>query len=357
MTLIKPKRIEWKSFFVLMPIIAAGTCFAFFGGGWYHDPTIWEFAFLPMMCSGLLIWYLDVVATRHIHNIFSAYKDTLKRVGTLVIKQVLIVSLHVMLIILYLKEMPLENFVADGSNFWGAEAIAVSITLIAMIVWEGDYIFQQWKDSLAEKEKYAQLGLQGEFDTLKSQVNPHFLFNCFNTLSSLITEDKQKAEKFLNELSKVYRYLLRNNEDGMTTLKSEIQFIKSYFQLLQTRHGEAVEMQIEIDKRYDNYLLPSLSLQMLVENAVKHNSLSKNYPLTIEIFTTVGNKLVVNNNMQVRAKKAPSGKVGLANIRSKYQILGQPGFQVMEDGKNYTVVLPLLWGNTSGHGYKKVPAI
>jgi two-component system LytT family sensor kinase len=356
MKLVKPKSIEWKCYFALMPIIAAATCFVFFGSGWYVKTSIWVYAFGMIMCSGLLMWYLDVMATRQIHNIFCEYKDTLKRIGTLLIKQILILSLHVILIILCLKEMPVEDFVVDGSKFWAAESIGVGLTLIATIIWEGDYIFQQWKESLAEKEKYGQLGLQGEFDTLKSQVNPHFLFNCFNTLSSLITEDKQKAEKFLNELSKVYRYLLRNNEDGMSTLKSEVQFIKSYFQLLQTRHGEAVEMQIEIDKRYDNYMLPSLSLQMLVENAVKHNSLSKNYPLTIEIFTTVGNKLVVNNNIQVRAKKAPSGKVGLTNIRSKYELLGQQGFQIMEDGKNYTVVLPLLWGNTPGNSFKSPPS-
>lgn len=212
-----------------------------------------------------------------------------------------------------------------------------------MIIWEGDYIFRQWKQSLTENEKYTRLSLQSEFDILKSQVNPHFLFNCFNTLSALITEDKQKAEVFLNELSKVYRYLLRNNVDGMSTLKTELQFIRSYFQLLKTRHGEAIQMQLDIDKRYDDYLLPSLSLQMLVENAVKHNALSKNYPLHIEVFTTVGNKLVVNNNIQRRAQQAPSGQVGLKNIKMKYEILNQPGFQVMNDGKNFTAVLPLIW--------------
>lgn len=212
-----------------------------------------------------------------------------------------------------------------------------------MIIWEGDYIFQQWKQSLTENEKYTRLSLQGEFDVLKSQVNPHFLFNCFNTLSALITEDKQKAEIFLDELSKVYRYLLRNNEDGMSTLKTELQFINSYFQLLKTRHGEAIQMQVDIDRRYHDYMLPSLSLQMLVENAVKHNALSKNYPLHIEVFTTVGNKLVVNNNIQRRAQQAPSGQVGLKNIKMKYEILNQPGFQVMNDGKNFTAVLPLIW--------------
>jgi LytS/YehU family sensor histidine kinase len=225
--------------------------------------------------------------------------------------------------------------------------VGLTFTYIAIILWEGNYFFRQWKESLREREKYEFLSLQGEFEGLKSQVNPHFLFNCFNTLSSLITEDKAQAEVFLNELSKVYRYLLRNNEDGMSTLKNEIQFIHSYFNLLKTRHGDAIELQLDIDKRYESYLLPSLSLQLLVENAVKHNSLSKNYPLTIEIFTTVGNKLLVNNNIRQRNLKAPSGKVGLKNIRSKYELLRQPGFQVIEDEKSFTVVLPLIWLNTA----------
>ncbi len=118
----------------------------------------------------------------------------------------------------------------------------------------------KYRESVQEKESLRQLSEKQEFDTLKGQVNPHFLFNCFNTLSSLITEDRVRAEKFLDELSKVYRYLLRNNEDGLTTVQNEIRFIESYYQLLQTRHGEAVQINTEIDKRYDQYLLPSLSL-------------------------------------------------------------------------------------------------
>jgi LytS/YehU family sensor histidine kinase len=178
-------------------------------------------------------------------------------------------------------------------------------------------------------------------------VNPHFLFNCFNTLSSLISEDKKQAEAFLNELSKVYRYLLRNNEDGLSSLQTEIKFIESYYQLLKTRHGEAVQIKIETDKKYDDYLLPSLSLQMLVENAVKHNVLSKNVPLTIDIFTTAGNKLIVSNNLQVRSVKGPSNKIGLDNIRAKYELLNQPGFQVLQARKSFSVVLPLIWNRVN----------
>ena len=343
MKLVKPNKIELVSFLVLMPFIAGGCCFVLLGRDWFTHVNLWFYGFMFMVTVGFFIWYFDVIATRYIHDTFSAYRDTIKRIVSLVVKQVGMILISNSIFIFGIMRMPIGDYHFSTAQFWICFGIALGITLIAMIIWEGDYIFQQWKESLAENEKYTRLGLQGEFDMLKSQVNPHFLFNCFNTLSSLITEDKHKAEIFLNELSKVYRYLLRNNEDGMSTLKNEIQFIRSYFELLKTRHGDAVQLQLDIDSRYDDYYLPSLSLQMLVENAVKHNSLSKNYPLHIEVFTTVGNKLIVNNNIQQRTQKAPSGKVGLNNIRQKYELLNQPGFLVMNDGKNFTAVLPLIW--------------
>ncbi len=343
MTIVKPNKVEWVSFFVLMPVIAAANCFVLFGSSWFLRFGYWLYGFGTMMLIGLFFWYIDVVLTRFIHDRFAAYQDTIRRVFSLVIKQFAIATLSFTTIIAALMQFPLADFLPTTSQFIGCVAIALTVTLIAMVIWEGDYIFQQWKQSLTENEKYTRLSLQGEFDLLKSQVNPHFLFNCFNTLSALIPEDRQKAELFLDELSKVYRYLLRNNEDGMSTVRTELQFIRSYFQLLKTRHGDAIQLHIDIDKRYDEYLLPSLSLQMLVENAVKHNALSRNYPLHIEIFTTVGNKLVVNNNIQRRAQKAPSGQVGLKNIKMKYELLNQPGFHVMDDGKNFTAVLPLIW--------------
>jgi LytS/YehU family sensor histidine kinase len=143
----------------------------------------------------------------------------------------------------------------------------------------------------------------------------------------------------------------------LTTLQNELKFIRSYFELLKTRHGEAVQIQFEVDKKYEQYLLPSLSLQLLVENAVKHNVISRSQPLVIDIFTTAGNKLVVNNNLQRKVHKAPSNKIGIENIRSKYELLAQPGFQVVEDARNFTVVLPLMWNNISENKLNYSPAI
>jgi LytS/YehU family sensor histidine kinase len=110
-----------------------------------------------------------------------------------------------------------------------------------------------------------------------------------------------------------------------------------------------VELKVRIDKKYDSYLLPSLSLQLLVENVVKHNVLSKSMPVLIEIYTTGDDRLIVNNNLQRRIAKAPSNKVGLNNIKSKYSLLKMTGFQVMTDTKNFTVELPLISNTTALH--------
>jgi LytS/YehU family sensor histidine kinase len=214
-------------------------------------------------------------------------------------------------------------------------------------LWEVLYVLEKYKESLTEKEMAEQTHTSHEFELLKSQVNPHFLFNCFNTLSSLIQEDKEEAEHFLDELSKVYRYLLKNNEDSMSTLEKEIAFIGSYFRLLKTRYGDALQLNIDIDKRYYKYQVPSLSLQLLVENAVKHNIVSRQQPLMIEIFTTAGNKLVVNNNLQKKQLNRKSTQIGLNNIRLKYKLMGQQGFQVVEGKNNFMVVLPLMWNNAN----------
>ena len=181
-----------------------------------------------------------------------------------------------------------------------------------------------------------------DYASLKYHVNKHFLFNCFNTLSSLISEDRQRAEAFLNDLSKVYRYVFQCREDSISTVANEILFINSYYALLQTRHGSAVQFRFRVEKLYEPFLLPALSLQLLVENVLKHNILSKTKPLTIEIFATAGNKLIVSNNLQRRCMTCPATGVGLDSIAAKYEQLKIPGFLVREDEKNFTVELPLI---------------
>ncbi len=347
MRLLKPTKLQVYSFIASMPIIDFILNYVLFDDRIFTDIDIWLISFPLIFLIGLASWYTHVLISTGVNKRYPGLKQTRIRILILSLCIIPFMSACVLFIFLLYNAFPILNYQLNSEDLKQGLLVGFCVNLIFETLYQADYVLEKYKESVEEKEMIQQLSMEQEFDTLKSQVNPHFLFNCFNTLSSLITEDKQKAEVFLNELSKVYRYLLRNNEDGLSTVANEIKFIQSYYRLLQTRHGEAVQINMEIDKRYESYLLPSLSLQLLVENVVKHNVVSKNKPLEIDIFTTAGNKLVVNNNLQRRTIKAPSNKVGLDNIKAKYSLLKQPGFQVMEDEKNFTVVLPLIWNNTT----------
>ncbi len=176
---------------------------------------------------------------------------------------------------------------------------------------------------------------------LQAQVNPHFLFNSLNSLSALIDDDPQRAGVFLDELSSVYRYLLRANTNALTPLATELAFIQSYCHLLKTRHGDALNVLYQVDPPLLNWHLPPLTLQLLVENAVKHNIALPEKPLTISINTS-SDRLVVRNNLQRKRMRVASNGVGLANIWSKYQMLNQPVPTISEDNGQFEITLPLI---------------
>ena len=343
----KPTKLQTYSFVASMPIIDFLLNYIMFNDRIFHSINIWLVSFPVIFAIGIVSWGTHVLISEKIRINYPGLNQSGVRILLLGFCLIPFMSACIIFIFLLYDSLHILGYKMNMTDLKLGLGVGFSINLIFETLYETDYILEKYKESLQEKETIHQMALQQEFDTLKSQVNPHFLFNCFNTLSSLISEDKVKAEAFLNELSKVYRYLLQNNEDGLSTLQSEVQFVQSYYRLLQTRHGDAVQLNIEIDKRYDLYLLPSMSLQLLIENVVKHNVVSKNVPLEIDIFTIAGNKLVVNNNLIRRIVKAPGNKVGLENIKAKYSLLNQAGFQIMEDEKNFTVVLPLIWNNTS----------
>lgn len=202
------------------------------------------------------------------------------------------------------------------------------------------------KQTELEKEKLAKLQLQNELEILKNQVSPHFLFNSLNVLSSLIGEDPEKAEAFVDRLSKVYRYLLQNNQRSWTTLGAELDFIHAYAYLLRTRYGDAVQLTVTVDEPARERQLPPLTLQLLVENAVKHNVVHKSKPLFIEILTQ-GETLCVRNNLQKKARhQVLSHGIGLNNIAEKYRLLQGESILVKEDEESFRVCLPLLAATT-----------
>lgn len=197
---------------------------------------------------------------------------------------------------------------------------------------EADLTLQRLKQEKTEVQMRA----------LQSQINPHFLFNSLNSLSSLIDESPFQAGVFVDELSSVYRYLLRANDGELTTVSLELSFIRSYFHLLRTRHGTGISLEVAILPQHGEALLPPLTLQLLVENAVKHNVLLPEQPIIVRIRTTAARELIVENTLQRKTLRVQSNGVGLSNIAVKYQMLNQTEPLIEEVDGWFRVTLPLL---------------
>jgi len=214
--------------------------------------------------------------------------------------------------------------------------------LLVVTAYEAFYLLGKWQESQLSYEHRRRAGLQSQLQSLKNQINPHFLFNTLNSLSSLIIESPRHAEVFVDELAKVYRYLLQANASELAPLAAELAFIQSYYHLLRTRYGEGLELYIAVADDFLPYQLPPLTLQMLVENAVKHNVILPSRRLRIAIVTTPQGRLCVRNNLQPRATRPTSNHVGLANIAARYQLLAQTALVVDDADGQFTVTLPLL---------------
>ena len=235
----------------------------------------------------------------------------------------------------------LRNSVHAGSLLL-ALLLGTVTHIISIIVNEGQFTYDQWKQAIVEAERLERINWESRYEGLKQQVNPHFLFNSINTLSSLIYEDKTEAGRYVKEMSRVYRYLLRNNDDELVPLHTELGFIQSYYHLLKTRFGTGIQLQLDVPERFATCLLPPLTLQMLVENAVKHNNLSKDAPLTIQITCTENSRLTVRNNLQKKQGHVDSMGIGLNNIREKYRLLGLPEVQLRTNDREFMVIIPLV---------------
>jgi two-component system, LytTR family, sensor kinase len=343
MKLAKPAPFYAWCFIISMPFITFAMCYIMYGDRLYHEWLPWLYGFLLIYLIGYGSWRMHYQYDYFLQRKFPGIEQTKKRVLYKLLIYVLIMSPSVLVIVFVFHYFHLAGYSIKHGDIRNMLLVGLSTNIVFETLYEVVYIIDKYKETAIESELLESMHLQQEFDNLKDKVNPHFLFNCFNTLSSLITENKSMASCFLNDLSKVYRYLLQNNEDGMSTVESEMKFIYSYFKLISTRYGDGVELTVQVDKKYYPYMVPSLSLQLLVENAVKHNVVSKHEPLSIEIFTTEGKQLVVNNNLNRKVIKEKSTRIGLKNIESKYKLLNKEGFQVIDGETYFMVVLPLFW--------------
>lgn len=224
-------------------------------------------------------------------------------------------------------------------NVYIFEFVAV---LLLTGLYEINYSLNKWKTLQINKEALRRAGMQGQLQSLKSQVNPHFLFNSLNTLSALISDEPRRAEQFVDEMAKVYRYLLQTNQNELTTLSAEIRFISSYYHLLRTRYDIGFDLVIEVNDEDLDKKIPPLTLQLLLENAVKHNSILEANPLRVSIRSMGEDLLEISNNRLIKSTPVKSTRLGLANIMAKYELLSERTPMIDDGAQFFKVTLPLI---------------
>jgi LytS/YehU family sensor histidine kinase len=234
--------------------------------------------------------------------------------------------------------MPKEN---QNSFLIPSITIGVFTSFIIISVDLSRQFFHQWKASIIELEKHKLESTQAQLQNLKNQINPHFLFNNLSVLSSLVYINQDKAVDFINQLAKVYRYILDNNSSELITLKDELNFIESYTFLLSIRFSTNIHFEIETSKETLVKKIPPLSLQILIENAIKHNEISDHQPLTIKIQSS-NTYLTISNNLQLRRNKEVSSQVGLKNIEERYSFFTNEKILIEQNAEFFKVTLPLL---------------
>lgn len=239
--------------------------------------------------------------------------------------------------------LPSLHYTFNEKGFiWAYVSMAI-MNIFLTLVMEGIHRYNHWRDNLKEAEQIKKTFIQSQLLGLKSQVNPHFLFNSLNTLSSLITEDEKEAETFLNEMSKVYRYMLRSDDEQLVPLQTELKFIDSYAHLLDKRYGQSLQIHTNIEDADKDKLIPPLSLQVLIENAFIQNSMRKTEPLIITICSGGNDEIVVRNTRRPKAvSNAIDFEAGLDNLVLTYRLLNAGNVVIQDDEKQRSIFLPLL---------------
>lgn len=241
------------------------------------------------------------------------------------------------------------RFLIDGTFLYFNNAVELSRNIgiqifyhfIYFAVYEGWYILRQWQRETVETSTLEEVSLQSQLRSLQHQVNPHFLFNSLNSLSSLIGENPLRAEAFLEELTAVFRYLLQANDHRLVPLRDELAFIRSYGHLLETRYQTGLMFELNVDPTHNSLLIPPLSLQVLVENAVRYNSILPEQPLHIRIYSTPDERLLVANTLQRKIIRVETAGAGLNNLATRFELLNEGKLSISEESGWFTVSLPL----------------
>jgi len=324
----------------ILSIILAGTM-------WFWEPDIAVMSFwlhfLVVLVDDTLGWIACRSTLIFFRLKYPSLGETRRRVVWSIASYIVITALFVLWHVGLLNQVLLPEGVQVDFTYWIKEFFLAIICVVFLAgIYEAQYFFEQWTDHERTAKQLEFKVMNSHIEALKNQISPHFLFNSLNSLSSLIRSDPDEAEVFLDEMSDIYRYLLRKNSRRLVTLEEELAFAQSYLQLLKKRYGMGLHCELNISEDYHKRLLPPLTLQLLIENAVKHNVVSRSAPLYIRIFTNDEGCLTVSNNLQEKKIAVESNKVGLSNISANYKLLNQPDIVIQKTDQSFSVILNLI---------------
>ncbi|MBN1181197.1 MAG: histidine kinase, partial [Bacteroidales bacterium] len=229
----------------------------------------------------------------------------------------------------------------EDINYWYCLFISGGTAILITTIYEGIDFFRHWKQYIIRAEQIEKANLVAKYETLKKQVHPHFLFNGLNTLIGLIENKDPKASQYAQNLADFLKQLLSLQNQELITLSEELQMVNQYRFIQQVRFNNTLKIKIDVDKALNNKQLPPLAIQMLVENAIKHNITSQSKPLNIQIKNIDSMILEVTNNLQPK-KSEHSAKVGLKNMEERYKYITDRKVEIIKNSDSFTVKIPLI---------------
>lgn len=312
---------------------------------YYFDINItWYYALLTVLGVTVLTWEGNRLIKPYMKRKFLVQKNKFRFLGFFFIAGNFI-GVTAAVVMVYLVGNLIygyswkQNWNPLKLNIIYATLINLFLHLVNAIL----FFFREYRRQWSEAEELRRNSEQAQVQLIKSQINPHFLFNNLNVLSGMVIKNNPEANHFIEEFSKVYRYILNNQEKELVPLSSELEFIQPYIFLLRTRFENSLQVSINIPEHYKNCHVVPASLQMLIENAIKHNIVSSQRPLHIDIHANGNQTLIVSNNLQPRqAVEEPSTRIGLQNIMKRYELISGRNVVVKKTEGVFEVTLPLL---------------
>ncbi|MFY0591693.1 sensor histidine kinase [Roseivirga sp.] len=289
----------------------------------------------------ILVWVSNYFLTKRLDNKLPWLEHGNKRfywqLGIGILLSLIIINVSYFIVKLGLTTDPPNEAQIITMNVLGLLVLLPTISINF-----GIQFLSNWKTAQVNSETFQKETIRAELTTLKNHLDPHFLFNNLNILSSLISIDTELSQTYLEKFADVYRNILKSSKEELVTLNEELRFIASYLYLLEIRFEDTIQTFIDIEGKSQKYYLPPLTLQMLIENAIKHNMISEVRPLKIHISCQNGYLTIKNNLREKRVETRNSGKTGLDNIKKRYSYFTDKEVQVYKNPDNFIVKIPLI---------------